>query len=122
VHDTEAFGDAVHHFVLTMSGLAGAVEDPEGYARQVTKRIVPAVLPYELGTEAEFTPGRFNGRPLDCDAFDVMLTLGAGTPVADGVSPDVDRIRSVFPYCGLPYSYTEQQGMRPLRESIGLSY
>jgi hypothetical protein len=121
VHDKEAFGDAVHHFVTTMSGLAGAVEDPEEYARQVTERIVPAVLPYELGTEAEFTLNRFNGRPLDCDAFDVMLTLGAGIPVADGVSPDVDRIRSVFPYVGIPYSDTEQQGMRPLREIIGLS-
>jgi hypothetical protein len=121
-HDAQVFGDAVHHFVTTMSGLAGAVEDPEEYARQVTERIVPCVLPYELGTEAEFTPGRFNGRPLDCDAFDVMLTLGAGTPVADGASPDVNRIRSVFPYCGIPYSDSEQQGMRPLRELIGLSY
>jgi hypothetical protein len=122
VHDEQVFGDAVHHFVTTMSGLAGAVEDPEEYARQVTGRIVPCVLPYELGTEAEFTPGRFNGRPLDCDAFDVMLTLGAGTQVADGASPDASRIRSAFPYCGIPYSDSEQQGMRPLRELIGLSY
>jgi len=60
--------------------------------------------------------------PLDTDAFDVMLSLAAGTAVSDGVGPDVARIRPEFPYCGLPYDDSEQTGMRPLRELIGLSY
>jgi hypothetical protein len=122
VNDRKDFGDAVHRFITAMSRLAGAVEDPEDYARRVEQRLVPAVLPYELGTDAEFSRTRFNGRPLNCDAFDVMLTLGAGMPIADGASPDVSRIREAFPYCGVPYSDTEQEGMRPLRELIGLSY
>lgn len=122
VNDETVFGDAVQRFITTMSRLAGAVEDPEDYARRIKQTLVPAVLPYELGTEAEFSGVRFNGRPLDCDAFDVMLSLGAGKPVADGASPDTGRIRSTFPYCGVPYSDTEQRGMRPLRELIGLSY
>jgi hypothetical protein len=51
-----------------------------------------------------------------------MMSVAAGTTISDGVTPDVSRIRAQFPYCGIPYDDTEQAGMRPLRELIGLSY
>ncbi|MYS23693.1 protein of unknown function [Streptomyces sp. DvalAA-14] len=121
-NDTADFGEVVESFITTMSRHAGKIADPETYGRETAKRLIPAVLPYEIGTEAEFTLDRFNGRPLGTDAFDIMLTLGAGTPVADGVSPDAPRARAEFPYVGLPYDDTEQSGLRPLRELIGLDY
>jgi hypothetical protein len=120
--DAELFSVAVAKFVQTFAGVAGQTTDSRGYASAVTARLIPAVLPYEIGSTAEFCVARFNGRPLAADAFDVMLSVAAGTDVADGVAPDVARIRPDFPYCGTPYDDSEQAGMRPLRELIGLSY
>jgi hypothetical protein len=120
--DVAMFSAAVRTFTTTFCRLAGATEDPEGYAEVATARLIPAVLPYRIGSPATFTVDEFNGRPLGADAFDVMLSLGANTAVADGVVPDVARLRPQFPYCGAPYDDAEQAGLRPLRELIGLSY
>jgi hypothetical protein len=120
--DEALFSMAAHDFIVTFARIAGATDDPDGYASAVIDRLIPAVLPYRVGTAADFSSTEFNGRPLGCDAFDVMLSLASNTPVSDGVSPDVARIRPQFPYCGEPYDDAEQAGMRPLRELIGLSY
>jgi hypothetical protein len=120
--DAALFGQAVAEFAATFSRLAGHTADPDGYGSALAERLIPATMPYQIGSVAEFTTRRFNGRPLDTDAFDVMLSLGAGTVVSDGVAPDAGRIRPDFPYCGIPYDDSEQAGMRPLRELIGLTY
>jgi hypothetical protein len=72
------------------------------------------MLPYELGTKAAFTVESFNGRPLGDDVMDVMLTLAANTPIADGATPDISRIRGEFPYFGAPYAKSEQVGVTPV--------
>jgi hypothetical protein len=120
--DAALFSSAVTEFATTFSRIAGGTPNPDSYGQALAERLIPALLPYEIGSEAEFTTARFNGRPLDSDAFDVMLSLAANVPVADGVAPDIARIRPDFPYCGIAYDDTEQAGMRPLRELIGLSY
>jgi Domain of unknown function (DUF4331) len=120
--DAELFAPAVAKFVATMAGNAGQTANPEEYAAQVTSRLTPSMLPYEIGTEASFTREKFNGRPLGTDAFDVMFTLAANTPIADGVAPDTGRLQESFPYYGAPYDKAEQEGFRPIRELIGLTY
>jgi hypothetical protein len=120
--DSQLFTTVVTDFVQRLATIAGEVRDPAYYASSLVPRLVPAVLPYQIGSTAEFCTARFNGRPLAADAFDVMLTIAAGTAISDGVTPDVSRIRTEFPYCGTPYDDSEQAGMRPLRELIGLSY
>jgi Domain of unknown function (DUF4331) len=120
--DSQLFTTVVTDFVQRFATIAGQVRDPADYASSLVPRLVPAVLPYQIGSTAEFCTARFNGRPLAADAFDVMLTIAAGTAISDGVTPDVSRIRTEFPYCGTPYDDSEQAGMRPLRELIGLSY
>ena len=120
--DSQLFRTAVTNFVQTFADIGGQISHPADYASTLIPRLVPAVLPYQIGSTAEFCTTRFNGRPLASDAFDVMLTVASGTPISDGVAPDVSRIRTEFPYCGIPYDDTEQAGMRPLRELIGLSY
>jgi hypothetical protein len=122
VDDEALFSAAAHDFVSTFARVAGATDDPEGYADVVAARLIPAVLPYRVGSPARFDIGEFNGRPLHSDAFDVMLSLASNVSVVDGVGPDVARIRPLFPYCGEPYDAAQQSGMRPLRELIGLSY
>jgi hypothetical protein len=120
--DAALFSASVHQFIETFARMAGGTDDPERYASALTARLVPAVLPYRVGTPAQFSVDEFNGRPLGSDAFDVMLSLASGIPIADGVGPDLARIRPQFPHCGEPYDASEQAGMRPLRELIGLSY
>jgi hypothetical protein len=76
------------------------------------------MLPYEIGTQAAFTVDHFNGRPLNVDAYDVMLTLAANRPINDGVSPNHSRILPQFPYYGGRFTKEEQAGMQPISRSF----
>jgi hypothetical protein len=96
---------------LTM--LAGSAASPAEYGRQLTARLFPTTLPYELGTPAAFGFAGFNGRALTDDVMDVILTLATNTALGDGVVPDKDRTRDEFPYFGEPYTSAEQAGVVP---------
>jgi Domain of unknown function (DUF4331) len=112
--DLDRFSKPMAEFAEKMTTYAGSVVDPVEYGRQIIMRICPTVLPYELGTPAAFDQAGFNGRPLGDDVMDVMITLAANKPLADGVSPDLTRIRKDFPYYGDPYSKDEQVGVKPV--------
>jgi hypothetical protein len=84
---------------------------PADYGKQLASRLLPAVLPYELGTPAAFDFAGFNGRGMADDVMDIILTLSSNTALADGVAPDKARVRSEFPYFGEPYSKEEQAGL-----------
>ena len=74
-----------------------------------------------MGSAATFTTEAINGRPLDADAFNVMVSLAAGKSLGDGVAPDVSRLLDVFPYYGPPYTTVEQQDLLPMpRREIAL--
>jgi hypothetical protein len=77
------------------------------------------MLPYELGTRAEFSTRGFNGRSLVDDAYDVMLSLATNTSVADGVGPNTRRTQPDFPYYGMPFSREEQAGLEAIQGNIG---
>lgn len=55
-------------------------------------------LPNRLGTLASFDYAGFNGRGLDDDVMDVMLSLATNSALGDGVAPDPTRIGGEFPY------------------------
>ena len=112
--DLECFAKPIADFAEKMTTYAGTVADPGEYGKLIAARLCPDTLPYELGTSAAFEVASFNGRPLGDDALDVMLTLAANTPLADGLAPDRGRIRKDFPYYGAPYTASEQAGMTPL--------
>ncbi|MEA3206500.1 MAG: hypothetical protein QOG92_2212 [Verrucomicrobiota bacterium] len=76
------------------------------------------MLPYEMGTPTAFTIDHFNGRPLNVDAYDVMLTLAANRSINDGVSPNYRRILPQFPYYGGRFTKEEQAGMQPISRSF----
>jgi hypothetical protein len=67
-----------------------------------------------VGAPATFKVACFNGRPLAQDVFDVMLTIGANWPIADGVAPPSDRVSGDFPYFGRAYTSAEQAGLAPI--------
>jgi hypothetical protein len=112
--DVELFGAAVTRFTSRLASKAGATVNPEEYGAQLAARLLPVMLPYELGSDAAFGLAAFNGRPLATDAYDVMLTLGANRPITDGVSPDGSRICGEFPYYGRPFSKEEQAELQPI--------
>ena len=101
-------------FAEKMSTYASSVINPGEYGKQVAGRLLPSMLPYEIGTKAAFDQAAFNGRPLGDDAMDIMLQLASNMPLADGVAPDRSRTRSEFPYFGSPYTKEEQVGVVPV--------
>ena len=112
--DLERFAKSIADVAEKMTAHAGSATDPAEYGRQIAGRLCPDILPYELGTTAIFEVGSFNGRALGDDVLDVMLTLAANTPLADGLAPDRGRIRKDFPYYGAPYTAEEQVGVTPM--------
>jgi len=111
--DLAKFGAVIGGVAERLSSLAGTSPHPADYGKQLASRLLPAVLPYELGTPAAFDFAGFNGRGLADDTMDVILTLSSNTALADGVAPDKERVRGEFPYFGEPYSKDEQTGLRP---------
>jgi hypothetical protein len=59
-------------------------------------------LSYRLGTPASFDYAGFNGRGLDDDVMDVMLSLATNSALGDGVASDPARIDGEFPTSGRP--------------------
>ena len=112
--DLERFAKSIANVAEKMTTYAGSATNPAEYGKQIAERLCPDILPYEPGTPAAFEVDRFNGRALGDDALDVMLTLTANTPIADGLAPDRGRMRKDFPYYGAPYTAEEQAGMTPL--------
>jgi Domain of unknown function (DUF4331) len=111
--DQTPFVTQVGQVVERLVGLAGSSARPADYAKRVTDRLFPTVLPYELGSSATFAFTGFNGRALADDVMDVILTLATNTALGDGVAPDKSRILDVFPYFGKAYSPAEQVDVAP---------
>jgi hypothetical protein len=111
--DVSLFGAHISGVAEKLSERAESVEDAAAYGKRLAARLLPAVLPYELGTPAAFDFAGFNGRRLTDDVMDVILTLATNTPLGDGVAPDKRRVRKDFPYFGEPYTAAEQAGIVP---------
>ncbi len=112
--DCALFAPPIAMLIEKIVSLAGSAPEPADYATEVAARLCPVVLPYELGTPAAFEVAAFNGRALDDDVMDVMLTLATGTSLGDGVAPDHSRMQTHFPYFGTPYTTAEQAGLGPM--------
>ena len=113
--DVANYAGVTAELAANMSTYAGSVVNPSEYGKQVVARLLPSLLPYELGTEAAFDQAGFNGRPLGDDVMDIMLQLASNTPLADGVAPDRNRTQKDFPLLlGAAYTKEEQVGVVPV--------
>ncbi len=112
--DVSRFAPVITAFAEKMTAYAGSAPNPAEYGKQLAARLCPTTLPYEIGTPALFDATRFNGRALADDAMDVILSLSANQPIADGAAPDTTRIRKDFPWYGEPYPKDEQAGVTPM--------
>jgi hypothetical protein len=111
--DFAAFGPRVVDVTTRMVTLARSAPDPAAHAAARAAKLLPSVLPYELGTPAAFALAAVNGRGLGDDVMDVILAQVTNIAIADGVEPDKTRIRPDFPYFGRPFSGEEQAGVKP---------
>ncbi|MCI0922707.1 DUF4331 family protein [Sphingobacterium rhinopitheci] len=90
----------IYNNVLNYIKLAGYKSNPEEYATVLLNRVYPDVMTYTIGTDAEYTISKINGRPLQADAMDVALALlvGSDSPIDDKVSISLERFQDVFPF------------------------
>jgi hypothetical protein len=86
--------DAVTRYVTA----SGTATDPARYARRVAALFGSFSLPYELGSDASFDFAGFNGRALNDNVMDVMLTLLVNAPLSTGIRPDPARFATDWPY------------------------
>jgi Domain of unknown function (DUF4331) len=96
--DNERFAKHIAEIITMTVGLAGTAADPMAYAQRVLEKVGDMTLPYEIGSAACFGYAGFNGRGLQDDVMDVMLSLTANASLGDGVAPDPERIAARFPY------------------------
>ena len=96
--DATVFGNATADAVSRYTRMAGTTADPENYGRRVVSRFGSLTLPYQLGTAASFDYAGFNGRALNDNVMDNMLSLLTNSPLGTGVRPDPELIDLNFPY------------------------
>jgi Domain of unknown function (DUF4331) len=92
-------GARIQEMITTASRLTGTA-DPQAYGELVTSRLLPDLLPYQVGTPAAFGFAGFNGRGLADNAPEVMFSLITNTGFSTGLSPsDAEETRGKqFPY------------------------
>ena len=76
---------------------AGGRDDAFAYADATAKRLLPDVMPYEVGTQAAFTVDRINGRKFSDDGMSVVLSLLIGKTI-DQHAKDLHNYQAAFPY------------------------
>ncbi|MGA2665080.1 MAG: DUF4331 family protein [Nitrososphaerales archaeon] len=102
--DFATHGEIVMKEIAAVVSAYGTAEDPEAYAEKVAHRILPNIVPYEVGTTASFSFAGWNGRSLTDNAPDVMFSMAANTPIRLGIGKDsvVSKPRATFPYVPVP--------------------
>jgi hypothetical protein len=96
--DNAAFVASTIDTVTRYVTASGAASDPEAYARGVAALFGSLNLPYSLGSPASFDFAGFNGRALNDNVMDVMLTLLVNSPLSTGIRPDPARFSDEYPY------------------------
>ncbi len=83
--------------VLRAVSLDGKIKNPVKYADNVAKKFLPDVIPYVIGTKAEYSFDNINGRKPNDDAMDAVLSIFLGRQVSDNAN-SFDRHPKKFPY------------------------
>jgi hypothetical protein len=94
-----------NNVIDTLVGLSTALGSPYTVdeAEDLADILLPDVLTYEVGSDADFLNG-LNGRDLDDDVIDIELDLVTnGAVTGDGVPAHEDIDLDTFPYLGDPH-------------------
>ena len=102
--DDATWGSQIQNKIAKAVEANGYKGDIEEYAVEVRDVLVPDVLGYRIGTRAQFTGGRRNGRNLVEDVAEEMFELVLHKPVDGGLDVDsaTGTLRPDFPYLSKP--------------------
>ena len=104
---TEIYSGRISGFVEGLTAAAGTAPDPAAYGERVAGMLLPDVLSYDTREPAGYGLDVRNGRAMADDVYDVMVSLVANAPLADGVGPDGDYPAD-FPYLAPPNAPSPQ--------------
>ncbi|MET0715150.1 MAG: DUF4331 family protein [Mycetocola sp.] len=98
--DASTYGPRLQNRIAGLVRAYGTASDPEVHAERFTRRFLPNILPYTVGSAAEFGFLGIDGRALTDNAADVMFTLAANTPITVGVGKEsvTEPPSATFPY------------------------
>ncbi|MBR7830914.1 DUF4331 family protein [Actinospica sp. MGRD01-02] len=98
--DRAAAGSFIAERVAAVVAATGTSTDPEGYGQEVARQLLPDVLPYVVGSPAQFGFATRNGRTLADNAPEAMLSLVTNMGVPAGLTPATaaQARRAEFPY------------------------
>ncbi|MBM9509383.1 DUF4331 family protein [Actinacidiphila acididurans] len=98
--DRAAAGAFIAERVTAVVAATGTSTDPEGYGQEVARQLLPDVLPYVVGSPAQYGFAARNGRTLADNAPEAMLSLVTNMGVPAGLTPATaaQARRADFPY------------------------
>jgi hypothetical protein len=98
--DFATYGAVATKSIAGVVAATGTAEDPRAYAERIAHRLFPNMLPYEVGTQAAFGFGDWNGRSLTDNAPDVMFSIATNSPVHLGIGKEsvTAKPSKTFPY------------------------
>ncbi|KZN61640.1 DUF4331 family protein [Pseudoalteromonas luteoviolacea] len=88
---------AISGMVLRAVALDGKKTNLVEYSDSVAEQLLPDVIPYKVGSRAEYRYGSVNGRKPSDDAMDAVLSLFMGRKVTDHANT-FNRHPTKFPY------------------------
>ncbi|GAA1899502.1 DUF4331 family protein [Asanoa iriomotensis] len=97
-NDLRDDGERLAGIIAAVVGAVQTAEDPAAYANALVRRLLPDVLPYRIGTAANFGFAGINGRALADNAVEVMFCRVFNAAVPLGLRPDQNTRRDDFPY------------------------
>ncbi|ANJ27167.1 DUF4331 family protein [Agromyces aureus] len=98
--DPATFGALLGKKIAGFARAYGTTADPAAHGARFVGRFLPNILPYTVGTPAEFGFVDINGRALTDNAADVMFTIAANTPITMAIGPEsvTEKPSAAFPY------------------------
>jgi hypothetical protein len=102
--DVQILGDAIEEGIAAVLKANETSTDPEGYAKDLTRKLLPSVMHYTVGSEAVFSVDVQNGRGLTDKASEAIFELVLCKHIDLGLdaSDATGTLRDEFPYLSLP--------------------
>lgn len=98
--DMANYGERFARAVAAVVAAHRSAADPQTYGEAVAALLLPDMLPYRIGTLANYGFGGHNGRALTDNAPDVMFSLVTNSALTCGLSAEsvAGAIQDAFPY------------------------
>ena len=88
---------AVSGTVLRAVSLDNKIKNPVQYADSVANKLLPDLIPFQVGTDASYSFDKINGRKTSDDAMDTVLSIFVGRKITDHANT-FNRHPNTFPY------------------------